>query len=65
MIRQLVARFVLITLSFLAIGIPLFAHHGTAGVYDYTHRITTKATVTQYKGEEQTRAKRPPSEQEQ
>jgi hypothetical protein len=48
MIRQLVARFVLITLSFLAIGIPLFAHHATAGVYDFTHRITTKATVTQY-----------------
>jgi len=35
-------------LSFLAICIPMFAHHGTAGVYDFTHRITTKATVTQY-----------------
>jgi hypothetical protein len=37
-----------ITLGLLAISAPIFAHHGTAGVYDYTHRITTKATVTQY-----------------
>jgi hypothetical protein len=36
------------TLGFLAISSPIAAHHGTAGVYDYTHRITTKATVTQY-----------------
>ena len=43
MIRKLV-----ITLSLLAIAVPLFAHHGTAGVYDYTVRVTTKATVTQY-----------------
>src|SRR5262245_65820714 len=48
MTRKLAVTFILITLSFLAIGIPLFAHHGTAGVYDYTVRITTKATVTQY-----------------
>jgi hypothetical protein len=32
MIRKLVASFVLITLGILTIGIPLFAHHGTAGV---------------------------------
>src|SRR5215469_17198672 len=48
MIRKLIAPLFLITLGFLAIGIPLFAHHGTAGVYDYTHRITTKGTVTEY-----------------
>src|SRR5215510_14180511 len=48
MVRKLVAPLVLITLSSLTIAIPLFAHHGTAGVYDYTHRITTKGTVTQY-----------------
>jgi hypothetical protein len=35
-------------LSLLTIGIPLFAHHGTSGVYDYTVRITTRATVKQY-----------------
>jgi len=32
----------------LIISTSMFAHHGTAGVYDYTVRITTKATVTQY-----------------
>jgi hypothetical protein len=41
-------RNIRITLGCLAIGIPLLAHHGTAGVYDFTQRITTKATVTQY-----------------
>src|SRR6476660_389534 len=41
-------RLFVMTLVFLAIGVPLFAHHGTAGVYDYTVRITAKATVTQY-----------------
>ena len=46
--RKLAVPCVLVTLGFLAIGIPLFAHHGTAGVYDYTHRITTKATVAEY-----------------
>lgn len=46
MIRKLAASLFVITLAFLAI--PLFAHHGTAGVYDYTYRITTKATVTRY-----------------
>ena len=48
MTRKFPVRLFVITLVFLAIGIPLIAHHGTAGVYDYTHRITTKATVTQY-----------------
>jgi hypothetical protein len=46
MTRKLVVRFFVMTL--LAICIPMFAHHGTAGVYDFTHRITTKATVTEY-----------------
>jgi hypothetical protein len=46
--RKLAAPFILITLSFLTIAIPLFAHHGTAGVYDFTHRITTKAVVKEY-----------------
>ena len=32
----------------MTVSIPMFAHHGTAGVYDFTHRITTKATVTEY-----------------
>src|SRR6516162_11619972 len=48
MTRKLAASFIFVTISLLAIGIPLFAHHGTAGVYDYTVRITTKATVTEY-----------------
>jgi hypothetical protein len=48
MIRKLIAPFFLFTLSFLTIGIPLFAHHGTAGVYDFTHRITAKGIVTEY-----------------
>jgi hypothetical protein len=47
MTRKFVAPF-LTTLALLVICIPIFAHHGTAGVYDYTVRITTKATVTQY-----------------
>jgi hypothetical protein len=48
MTRKLSARSSLLTLGLLAIAAPIVAHHGTAGVYDYTHRITTKATVTQY-----------------
>jgi hypothetical protein len=48
MTRKPAVLVVLVTLSVLAIGIPLFAHHGTAGVYDFTVRITTKATVTEY-----------------
>jgi len=48
MTRKLALPSIFITLVFLTIGIPLFAHHGTAGVYDNTVRITTKATVTQY-----------------
>ncbi|HEY7337796.1 MAG TPA: DUF6152 family protein [Bryobacteraceae bacterium] len=47
MTRKLLAPF-LMTVGILAICIPVFAHHGTAGVYDFTHRITTKATVTEY-----------------
>src|SRR5215467_4550564 len=48
MTRKLAAPLVLFTFSLLAIAVPLFAHHGTAGVYDFTHRITTKAVVTEY-----------------
>ena len=47
MTRRLAVLFVL-ALGFLAISSPVVAHHGTAGVYDFTHRITTKATVTEY-----------------
>ncbi len=48
MTRKLVNPFTLMTLGFVTVCAPIVAHHGTAGVYDYTHRITTKATVTQY-----------------
>jgi hypothetical protein len=48
MTRKLVAPFFVMALGVLTIGTPTFAHHGTAGAYDFTHRITTKATVTQY-----------------
>src|ERR1700748_476083 len=48
MTHKLSARSILLTLGLLAIASPIVAHHGTAGVYDYTHRITAKATVTQY-----------------
>jgi hypothetical protein len=48
MTRKLVVPFFAIALGVLMIGTPIFAHHGTAGVYDFTHRITTKATVTEY-----------------
>ena len=48
MTRNLSARSIVLTLGFLAISGPIVAHHGTAGVYDYGHRITTKAIVTQY-----------------
>ena len=48
MTRKLGIPFILIVLSLLAIGIPVFAHHGTAGVYDFTVRITTKAVVKEY-----------------
>ena len=47
MTRKLAVLFAM-ALGFLAISSPVVAHHGTAGVYDYTVRITTKATVTQY-----------------
>src|SRR6202161_83974 len=48
MTRKLVVPFFAMTLGFLMIGTPMFAHHGTAGGYDFTHRITAQATVTQY-----------------
>src|SRR6201987_6316556 len=48
MARKPGTPFFAMTLGFLAICIPIFAHHGTAGAYDFTHRITTKATVTKY-----------------
>src|SRR5678816_2005731 len=48
MTRKFPVRLFVITLVFLAIAIPVFAHHGTAGVYDNTVRITTKATVKEY-----------------
>src|SRR5215472_11061936 len=48
MTRKLVVPLFLMTSAFFSICIPIFAHHGTAGVYDYTHRITTKAIVTEY-----------------
>src|SRR5579872_1382635 len=48
MTRKFVLSFFITTLGFLMFCTAMFAHHGTAGVYDFTHRITTKATVTQY-----------------
>ena len=49
MTRKLTAHSFLLTLGFLASANALIiAHHGTAGVYDFTHRITTKATVEKY-----------------
>jgi hypothetical protein len=48
MTRKLVNPLCLATLGLLTICTAIFAHHGTAGAYDFTHRITTKATVTQY-----------------
>src|SRR5256885_2400082 len=48
MTRKVLAASFVTALGFLAICIPTFAHHGTAGVYDFSHRITPKATVTQY-----------------
>src|SRR5215475_8141737 len=48
MTRKFAVPFFLMALSFLAICTPIFAHHGTAGVYDFRYRITTKATVKEY-----------------
>src|SRR6202790_1284852 len=48
MTRKLVAPFFVMTLGFLTICAPMVAHHGTAGVFDHGHRITTRATVTDY-----------------
>jgi hypothetical protein len=49
MTRKLTAHSLLMTLGLLASSSAIImAHHGTAGVYDFTHRITTKATVTKY-----------------
>jgi hypothetical protein len=46
--RKLLASWFVRTLGVLAICGPIVAHHGTAGVYDFTVRVTTKATVTRY-----------------
>ena len=48
MTRKLVVPFFVTILGLLTICAPIFAHNGTAGVFDHSHRITTKATVTQY-----------------
>jgi len=48
MTRKLLVPLFVMALIVLGVGAPILAHHGTAGVYDYGHRITTKATVTQY-----------------
>ena len=48
MTRKLAVPFFVTILGLLTICAPIFAHHGTAGVFDHDHRITTKATVTQY-----------------
>lgn len=48
MTRKLSVPFFVTMLGLLTICAPLFAHHGTAGVFDLGHRITTKATVTRY-----------------
>ncbi len=48
MTRKLVVPVFVMTLGFLTICAPMFAHHGTAGVFDHGHRITTRATVTDY-----------------
>src|SRR6266446_4678943 len=48
MTRKLVVPFFVMMLGFLTICAPMFAHHGTAGVFDHGHRITTRATVTDY-----------------
>jgi hypothetical protein len=47
MTRKLVVLF-FVTLGLLAMSSPMSAHHGTAGVYDNTHRITAKAVVKEY-----------------
>src|SRR5262245_19500408 len=47
MTRKLAVLFVM-AVGVLAISRSVVAHHGTAGVYDFTVRITTKATVTEY-----------------
>ena len=41
-------RKLVLALGLLALSSSIVAHHGTAGVYDFTVRITTKATVTRY-----------------
>jgi len=48
MTQRFFAPCFLVALALIAICTPLAAHHGTAGVYDYGHRITTKATVKEY-----------------
>jgi len=48
MTRKFPANWFVMALGLLAIGSPIVAHHGTAGVYDFTVRVTTKATVTRF-----------------
>ncbi len=48
MTRKLLIPFCAMILALLVICTPGFGHHGTAGVYDFGHRITTKATVKEY-----------------
>jgi hypothetical protein len=37
----------LLAVGFLAVSVPLFAHHGNAG-YDYEKTVTLKGTVTEW-----------------
>lgn len=46
--HKVAVLFAAMTLGTLVICAPMLAHHGTAGVYDYGYRITTKATVARY-----------------
>jgi hypothetical protein len=45
MTRKLVVPFFVMTLGVVAICTPMFAHPGTAGVYDFTHSITPQAKI--------------------
>jgi hypothetical protein len=48
MAREFVRRFVVLAVGLLIICTSMFAHHGTAASFDNTHRLTVKATVTQF-----------------
>src|SRR5437773_1380021 len=48
MMRKLEVRFIIIMLALMAIFYAMFVNNGTIGKYDYIHRITKKATVTEY-----------------